>query len=70
MQERGPDSICPECERTLGEHHSLLLKKLQKELGEKTAEITAIVQEKEELLSIANEEKAHLEALKKKKKRA
>ena len=68
MQERGPDSICPECERTLGEHHSLLLKKLQKELGEKTAEITAIVQEKEELLSIANEEKAHLEALKRRKK--
>ena len=67
MKERGPDSVCPECERTLGEHHTILMNKLQAELQEKTESVKTASEEKTSLINSENEEKSHLAALKKRK---
>lgn len=67
MKERGPDSVCPECERTLGEHHTILMNKLQAELQEKTEAVKTASEEKTSLINSENEEKSHLAALKKRK---
>ena len=67
MKERGPESVCPECERTLGEHHNILMNKLQTELQEKSEAVKAASEKKASLLNFENEEKVHLAALKKRK---
>lgn len=67
MKERGPDSVCPECERTLGEHHTILMNKLQTELQEKSEAAKTASEEKTSLVNSENEEKSHLAALKKRK---
>lgn len=67
MKERGPESVCPECERTLGEHHNILMNKLQTELQEKSEAVKAASEKKASLLNFENEEKIHLAALKKRK---
>ncbi len=67
MKERGPESVCPECERTLGEHHDILMNKLQTELQEKSEAVKAASEKKASLLNFENEEKVHLAALKKRK---
>lgn len=67
MKERGPESVCPECERTLGEHHDILMNKLQTELQEKSEAVKAASEKKVSLLNFENEEKVHLAALKKRK---
>ena len=67
MKERGPESVCPECERTLGEHHNILMNKLQTELQEKSEAVKTASEEKASLLNFENEEKIHLAALKKRK---
>lgn len=67
MKERGPESVCPECERTLGEHHNILMNKLQTELQEKSEAVKAASEKKASFLNFENEEKVHLAALKKRK---
>lgn len=67
MKKRGPDSVCPECERTLGEHHTILMNKLQAELQEKSEAVKTVSEEKTSLVNSENEEKIHLAALKKRK---
>ncbi|TQS82130.1 hypothetical protein A3206_00180 [Candidatus Methanomassiliicoccus intestinalis] len=67
MRKRGPDSVCPECERTLGEHHTILMNKLQTELQEVSETIKTASEEKTSLVNSENEEKIHLTALKKRK---
>ncbi len=45
----GPDSKCPTCERRMGEQHEHLTNKLERELGEKTAERKALEEERRNL---------------------
>ena len=41
----GPESMCPTCERQLGEHHHYLVSKLDKENDQKAAQAEALVAE-------------------------
>ncbi|MDD1770041.1 MAG: hypothetical protein LUO79_03050, partial [Methanomassiliicoccales archaeon] len=45
----GPEGSCPTCERTLGDHHAHLTKKLEGEVAEKTAEHKALEEERRQL---------------------
>ena len=65
----GPDSMCPTCERQLGEHHHYLISKLEKEKAEKAEKAESLFKEwlllKEEI-DIAVRRKGVLDERKKK----
>ena len=68
IEQLGPQSKCPTCERELCEQHSFLLKKLKKESSDRSAERERLRQEKEKHSDSAKQLGERLEALDKRKK--
>ncbi len=68
IEQLGPQSKCPTCERELCEQHSFLLRKLEKESSDRAAERERLRQEKEKYSDSAKQLGERLEVLDKRKK--
>ena len=69
VQSLGPDSMCPTCERQLGEHHHYLLSKLLKQSHEKAVALKPLADELAQLRTDLDTEQKRRAALDDRKKK-